>query len=71
MPFLIDWLASPHPATNLPVDAVLLALELQHPQPDLLGTVLAELGGDERITVSGGSPALRATVRTPKGDVTL
>jgi len=67
VPFLIDWLASPHPAASLPHDCRLVRLHLTHPDADLLRAVLAELGTGTAIEVRTGQPALHAVVDTPNG----
>jgi hypothetical protein len=71
VPFLIDWLDSPHPAADLPHEATLTALHLTHPEGDLLLAVLAEIGTSQLIEVADGAPSLSATVLTPNGLVTL
>lgn len=67
LPFLIDWLDSPHPSASLPHDAQLHSLHIVHPQPDLIRTLLAEIGSDRTIEVDKGLAALWAEVRTPRG----
>jgi Glyoxalase-like domain len=71
LPFLIDWLDSPHPTIDLPHEATLLALHLTHPSPDLLRTVLAEVWPTDLITVEPGPPGLTAAIRTPNGEISL
>ncbi len=67
VPFLIDWLASPHPAASLPHECELTSLQLQHPQADLVRAVLAEIGIDARIEVADGPAAIAAIITTPAG----
>jgi hypothetical protein len=67
LPFLIDWLDSPHPTASLPHDAQLMSLHIVHPQPDLVRAVLAELGDDGLPEVHVGPAGLRAEVLTPRG----
>lgn len=69
LPFLIDWLDSPHPTATLPDEASLTFLHLTHPQPDLLRTVLAEIGHTEVIVVEQGAARLHADIWTPRGVV--
>jgi hypothetical protein len=71
VPFLIDWIDSPHPAADLPHEATLTALHLTHPEADLLAAVLAEIGTSPVIEVAAGAPSLSATVQTPRGIITL
>jgi len=67
VPFLIDWLDSPHPAAGLPHHCELQRLQLIHPQADVLRAVLAVLGGSPFVEVATGSPSLTASIRTPNG----
>ena len=71
LPFLIDWLDSPHPTSSLAHRATLLALHITHPQADLVRAVLAEIGAAPHIEVVSGKESLSAVVRTPQGDVAL
>lgn len=71
VPFLIDWLDSPHPAGDLPHDATLTQLRITHPAADLLVAVLAEIGASPLVEVSSGPVSLSASVLTPRGVVTL
>lgn len=67
LPFLIDWLDSPHPTASLPHDAELTTLHITHPQPDIVRAVLAELGSAAIIEVTEGAASLAADVHTPLG----
>ena len=71
VPFLIDWLDSPHPAAGLPHEAELTSLRLTHPAAELLIAVLAEIGTSPIIEVVNGPASLSATVHTARGVVTL
>jgi hypothetical protein len=71
LPFLINWLQSPHPTESLPHQASLTFLHLTHPAADVLRAVLAEVGGSEIITVEGGPAALQADIWTPRGVVRI
>jgi Glyoxalase-like domain len=71
VPFLIDWLESPHPTASLPHDCELLELQITHPQADLVRAVIAEVGAMSRTSVSAGTAGLAAQVRTPNGVVSL
>jgi hypothetical protein len=67
VPFLIDWLDSPHPAAGLPHHCELQQLQLTHPQADQLAAVLAVLGGSPLVEVAAGAPSLTARILTPNG----
>lgn len=67
VPFLIDWLASPHPAASLPHDCRLVHLHVTHPDADLLRAVLAEVGTSPIVDVAVGAPTLQAVIDTPNG----
>lgn len=71
LPFLIDWLDSPHPSESLPDDLQLQSFRLTHPYPVPVRVILAALGEVHTAEVSGGPVSLSATIRTPEGDVTL
>ena len=72
LPFLIDWGSSAHPTDTLPRSARLFAFEVEHPNPQLPRTALEVIGLTDDCHVTGGDkPALRATITTPCGDVTL
>ena len=72
LPFLIDWLDSPHPSASLPHDAQLMSLHITHPQADMVGIVLAEIsrgttGLMTTIELQAGPARLQAEVLTPRG----
>ena len=67
VPFLIDWLDSPHPAATLPHHCELTMLRITHPQADTLAAVLAELGGTPKLEIATGDATLSATIATPNG----
>lgn len=71
VPFLIDWLDSPHPARDLPHEATLASLHLTHPEADMVIAVLAEIGSSSVVEVAAGPASLSAVVHTPRGTVTL
>ncbi len=72
LPFLIDWLDSPHPAASLPEAAELLQLRLDHPDAALISDRLAALGELDSLEVVE-SPEIRlvAMLRTPNGVLSL
>ena len=67
LPFLIDWLQSPHPTASLPHEATLTTLRLTHPRPDLVRAFVEILGGDPRIEVAEGPAGATAHIATPTG----
>jgi hypothetical protein len=68
IPYFIDWGATPHPAASAPAGATLVALRAEHPDPERLRKMFAQLGLD--ITVQAGpAPALVATIDGRKGRV--
>ena len=72
LPFLIDWLDSPHPTASLPHAAQLMSLHIVHPQADMIRTVLVEIsrgatGLTTLIEVEEGIARLWAEVSTPRG----
>ncbi|MBI5947287.1 MAG: VOC family protein [Chloroflexi bacterium] len=70
VPFLIDWGTTPHPSANCAPGCRLLRLEAEHPDPEAVLKMLAALG--EQLEVrEGPSPALIATIQSPRGEVTL
>jgi hypothetical protein len=70
VPFLIDWDPGPHPARTSPAGITLLDLRAEHPDPPAIAAMLAPLGLAMRVT-EGASPALVATLDTPRGRIEL
>lgn len=70
LPFLIDWLDSPHPARYAPGGVRLLRLTGAHPAGRTLEGALSALGVDLEIA-RAPEPALRATLEGPVGRVEL
>lgn len=69
VPFLIDWLDSPHPAAGGGA-CRLVGLRVRHPSPDAVAQALAALG--VALEVGRGTvPELVAVVDTPSGPVEL
>ena len=67
VPFLIDWLDSPHPSESLPVGPVLERFELRHPEPARVHEVLTAIGVAGVANLATGPVSLRAVVRTADG----
>lgn len=72
VPFLIDWGASPHPASSAPSGCALRSLRAEHPDPVRIRDWLALLGLQDVLEVSRGpAPRILADLSTPNGDVVL
>ena len=76
VPFLIDWLDSPHPTASLPHDARLVSLQVVHPRAAMIRAVLAEIGRGAAeptnvVAVEEGAAHLRAEISTPRGVLLL
>ena len=69
VPFLLDWGNAAHPGGVTPPAGTLKELVLTHPQADDLREGLGGLGLE--IAVESGSAAVRATIQTARGPVTL
>ncbi|MEO8431520.1 MAG: VOC family protein [Acidobacteriota bacterium] len=70
VPFLIDWGASPHPASSAPKGASLIALRAEHPAAARVQKQLRKLGLAMPVE-AGPAPALIATIQGPHGRVEL
>ncbi|MEZ5261027.1 MAG: VOC family protein [Acidimicrobiia bacterium] len=70
VPFLIDWLDSPHPSADVPQGVRLVELRATHPDADRLRPWLARTGDPVALT-AGAQPGLSALLDTPKGPITL
>lgn len=66
VPFLIDWLDSPHPSDNSPAGCTLKALQGIHPEPASVRQAWQALGFDMELA-GGAAPELVATIDTPNG----
>lgn len=70
VPFLIDWGATPHPATAPGLPALSLrGLRATHPDPGGVGAVLDAVG--VRLAVEQGPPGLAALIEGPHGLLVL
>ena len=70
LPTLIEW-GSAHPAGNMPDAGVTLqSLTVHHPQADALRAAYQAIGL-QGVTIKQGTPNLVATLRTPRGALTL
>ncbi|MPY91605.1 MAG: VOC family protein [Acidimicrobiia bacterium] len=70
VPFLIDWMATPHPSATNPGGATLVGLRGEHPEPAGVRAALDALGVELDVA-EGPAPALVATLDTPRGRVEL
>jgi glyoxalase-like protein len=70
VPFLIDWGDSPHPAASAPKGIRLVDLHGEHPDPATITELLGRLGFELRVA-AGPTPALVASLETPRGRVEL
>ncbi len=70
LPFLIDWGDSSHPAASAAPGATLVELKMEHPEPDRLAGLLAQL--DLSLTIrEAPERALVAVIDSPAGRVEL
>lgn len=70
LPFAIDWLGGPSPATTLPSLGSLTNLAVSH-SDTRIGDAIAALGLAEMVTFTEGAVSLAATIETPTGTVRL
>jgi len=70
VPFLIDWGDSPHPSASAPKGIRLVDLHAEHPDPAAITVLLGRLGLELRVA-AGPTPALVASLETPRGRVEL
>ena len=70
IPFFIDWLDTPHPASSLPRACVLQRLTFLHPDVSLAEAAFTSIGITANVSY-GPVPSMLATIETPTGVVTL
>lgn len=71
IPFFIEWAGdSPHPSQDSPRGCELRALVVEQPEPAAVIEVLRKLGIEANVRRAGRA-RLRATLKTPKGEVEL
>jgi hypothetical protein len=70
VPFLIDWMATPHPSKTSPGGVTLVGLRGEHPDVAGVRRAHAALGVELEVT-EAAAPALIATLDTPRGRVEL
>lgn len=69
LPFIIDWLDSPHPSEDTPRGCTLTELRITHPDPNRIRRQLEAFGG--ALPVVEGPSQLVATLDTPNGSIVL
>jgi hypothetical protein len=70
VPFFIDWGDTPHPATNAAAGATLISLRGEHPDPERVQRMLADLALELPV-VKSATPFLVATIVGARGRVEL
>ena len=70
LPFFIDWVASPHPASEIPSGGELIQFEIRHPDAANINEQLKFLS-IEPCAVEDPLPRYRAIIRCPRGEVAL
>jgi hypothetical protein len=70
VPFFIDWGKTPHPANGAAQGVSLVDLRAEHPSPERAAKALTQLGLDLQVR-KGPTPALIATLVTPRGRIEL
>lgn len=70
VPFLIDWGQSLHPSDSAPKGVELEKLSLEHPQPELVRSILRALSCPVEVR-DAAVPAIVAELRTPLGKLVL
>jgi hypothetical protein len=70
VPYFIDWGTSPHPAATAARGVTLTGLRAEHPDAPRVQELLRQLGLDLPVQ-RGSTPALIASLSTPKGAVEL
>jgi hypothetical protein len=70
VPFLIDWLDSTHPASELPPGPVLVDFQIEHPDPAAIRAALNAIGSDVEV-VESRQPGMVAWIRTTDAVVVL
>ncbi len=71
VPFFIQWdKDSLHPSVDSPSGCELLALEFEHPEAEKIAAFMLLLGINAKIA-KADSPAIKATLKTSKGNVVL
>ena len=71
IPFFIEWASdSLHPSQDSPKGCALQSFEIEHPNPGDVIEVLKRLGVEAKVK-QAKEVSLAATLKTPKGKVTL
>ncbi len=71
VPFFIQWdKDSLHPSVDSPGGCKLLSLEFEHPEAEKIAEMMKSLGIEAKIS-KADSPTIKASLKTPKGNVVL
>lgn len=70
LPFMVDWKDSIHPTETLQGGCTLIGLELIHPMPKEVQSIITALGVD-LVVQKGITPTLKMTLDTPNGQIIL
>ena len=70
LPFAIDWLGRPSPASSLPSMGNLVKLSVRHPDPRV-GDAITALALGDAVEFSEGAAQLTLTINTPTGPAQL
>lgn len=70
VPFVIDWLDTPHPTTSMRSQGRLVRVEVGHPDAADLRSLLATMGVDTEVRAAP-APRLSVRVEGPAGEVDL
>jgi hypothetical protein len=70
VPFLIEWVDSPHPSEAAPTGLRLVAFSASHPRPEEVRSALAAIEVELEV-VEGPRASLRAVIQGPEGAVEL
>jgi hypothetical protein len=72
IPFMVDWGQSDiHPHDAMPdMGCSIVALQLRHPEPERIQSVLQELGMNTSI-IQGKEPDIKLVLRCPTGEIVL
>lgn len=71
VPFFIQWEGAPHPSESSAAGCTLERFWVEHPDAGGLAELYAALAIPVDVVSCSGQPALKLTVKTPKGSVTL
>lgn len=70
VPFVIQWVSAPHPASTAPRGCELLQFSAEHPSPDKFSKLSSELSFSFKIAESQ-SVRLKVKINSPKGVIEI